>query len=688
MKRYILFLITVVFSVSATYSSNPKKNIQFVDIKHVRINDSFWSPKFRLWSSVTANDVLDKFEGKHRINPDEQHRHNTFINFDDIAEGKKGTGHHAGLPWFDGLIYETIRGISDFLILYPDSYIENRIDGYVDRIYAAQLADANGYINTYTDLIEPDHRWGDNGGFLRFQHDVYNAGMLIEAGVHYYNATGKTKLLEVASRFANYMCDIMGPSPKRNIIPSHSGPEEPMMKLYWLYKNNPELKSKLSIEINEEAYYDLVRFWIENRGNHCGYPLWLTWGNDKAEKWIKDSKYKDYGDNARPTWGDYAQDSISVFEQNTIEGHAVRATLLATGIATVALENQSPRYTNTACKLWDNMVGKRMFVTGGVGAIHHDEKFGPDYFLPTDAYLETCAAVGVGFFSQRMNELTQDGKYMDELERVIYNNVLTGISLSGNKYTYQNPLNADKHSRWEWHDCPCCPPMFLKIMSALPGYIYSHEANKLYVNLFIGSQTNIKLANNEVKIIQETAYPWNGKVNIQVDPAKESNFSIKVRIPGWAQGVENPYNLYHSNPASKVALNINNRPQKIEIKNGYAEIKRTWKKGDKIELLLPLEPRYITANKEVKDLNNLTAIASGPIIYCLEKTDNDNLEGLTLDRNTPLELDYQANTLNGVNIIKGTALDNTSQKIPFLAIPYYAAGNRQQGGYKVWLNGN
>lgn len=328
----------------------------------------------------------------------------------------------------------------------------------------------DGYLNTYTQLIEPDHRWGFNGGLLLFQHDVYNAGMLVDEGVHYYKATGKTTLLNVSVIFANYMYQEMGPAPKKNIVPTYSGPEEALIKLQWLFKNESSVKSKMSESVNEDDYYDLAKFWLEGRGNHISLPLWSEWDNESAEQWIRANKYDDpkYGDHIRPTWGDYAQDSIPVLEQKTIEGHAVRSTLLATGVTAAAIENRDPRYIQTASTLWDNMAGHRMFVTGGVGAIADDEKFGSDFFLPNDAYLETCAAVGAGFFSQRMNQLMGDGKYMDEYERVLYNNVLTGILLAGDQYTYQNPLTAEHHNRWEWHGCPCCPPMFLKMVSQIP----------------------------------------------------------------------------------------------------------------------------------------------------------------------------------------------------------------------------
>ncbi len=659
-------------------------------IGKVKVADSFWSPKLQLFQTRTANDVYDKFEGKYT--PEGQslekdfkvmgRTRNAFVNFDLVAEGKRGIGLHHGPPWYDGLIYETIRGSADLIFLQPDSTLEKRIDGYIDRIAKAQASDPGGYINTYTELMEPEHRWGFNGGLLRWQHDVYNAGMLVEAGVHYYRATGKTKLLQVAVRMANYMCNEIGPEPKKNVVPAHSGPEEAFLKLFQLFRHEPELKNKMDVPVDEMAYFNMVQFWIEARGHHVGLPTWNAWGNEKSEKWIRDVKYDDpaLGEHRRPSWGDYAQDSVPVLQQKIIVGHAVRATLLATGVAAMAQENKDPRYTEAATSLWNNMVGRRMFITGGVGAIANNEKFGDDYFLPNDAYLETCAAVGSGFFSQRMNELTGDGKYIDEFERVLYNGVLTGISLSGDRYTYQNPLVSNHHQRWGWHDCPCCPPMFLKIMGALPDFIYSASSDGFRVNLFVGSETQVDVNQNQVHIKQTTNYPWDGHVEVQVDPEKEAAFTIKIRIPGWATGTENPFGLYLSKASEVPVLTVNGAPAGLTVSKGYVSLTRQWAKGDKIQLELPMKPRLVFANDKVRNLKDMAAIAAGPLVYCFENNLNKNFEKLQLDEAMQGEVRFQPEILNGVNTIEYQSASGS-----FKAVPYFAVGNLQsQDRYQVW----
>lgn len=643
--------------------------LQPASLSEVHIRDAFWSPKFKTWTTKTVYDVFDKLEGKYE--PDrkdlieEKQRtgstRNAFLNFDRVARGDKNTKEFDGPPWYDGLVYETIRGAADLLRQYPDKQLENKIDAYIKRIAAAQAADPDGYINTYTTLNRPDQRWGTNGGDDKWQHDVYNAGMLMEAAVHYYQATGKTALLNVAVKLSNYICTQMGPSPKPNIIPGHAGPEEALLKLYQLFKNEPALKQKMSVPVQEDQYYSMVRFWIEERGNY-------------GEK---------DGSHARKSDGAYNQDHLPVFEQRTIEGHAVRATLLATGIAAMALENGEAGYINTASNYWNNMTGKRMFITGGEGAIADQEKFGPDYFLPESAYLETCASIGSAFFSQRMNQLLADGKYMDEFERVIYNNLLSGVSQSGDHYFYENPLIAHDHKRWAWHSCPCCPPMFLKLVSALPGYIYAADSAGVYVNLFIGSEYKVAVGNKgNVVLKQQTQYPWKGSSAIKVNPDRESEFTVSVRIPGWAQGVENHLGLYHSAVAQPVTLQVNGEQVAVQPKQGYVSIKRRWKKGDVISLQLPMQPRLIFPNDSVKTISGKAAIASGPVIYSVESVDNTATDKITIRKDVPLQLQFRPALLGGVNIITGKTTGDT----PFTAIPFYTLANREAGAaYKVWL---
>jgi DUF1680 family protein len=333
------------------------------------------------------------------------------------------------------------------------------------------------------------------------------------------------------------------------------------------------------------------------------------------------------------------------------------------------------------------MVGKRMYLTGGVGAIARYEMFGPDYFLPNDGYSETCAGIGSGFYSEQMFELLGDGKYVDELERSLYNLVLGGISLSGDNYNYQNPLIGNGIKRWSWHSTPCCPPMFLKIVGELPKYIYSSGDNLIYVNLFIGSEAKIKLdESQEVLVKQTTNYPWEGHTSISINPEVKKEFTVKVRIPGWAQSIENPFGLYTSKVKSKVSIKLNGRRITLKLDKGYVAITREWAKGDVIDLNLPMEPRFVFANEKVENLKGLVALASGPIVYGFETFDNPELNSLQIDINSPVKMTHKTDLLNGVNIITGIAFTSKEKKVEFSAIPYSTLNNRAPGNsFKVWM---
>ncbi|HEY5910446.1 MAG TPA: beta-L-arabinofuranosidase domain-containing protein [Verrucomicrobiae bacterium] len=643
----IFFLGFVAASVSAE-DIDPRL-LSSVPIGQVAIEDEFWSPKLKVWREVTIPDCLAKFE-----------KDGALTNFDRIRDSIGGK--HAGPPWYDGLVYEMIRGCADFLAARRDAKLERRLDGYIERITAAQAKEPDGYLNTYTQLERPTQRWGLNGGDDNWQHDVYNAGAMVEAAVHYYRATGKTQLLQAATRLANHMADLMGLPPKKNVVPGHSLGEEALVKLYLLFREQPGLKAQMPVPVDEDRYLRLAEFWIENRGNHEG----------------------------RKSYGSYGQDHQPLLQQQTIEGHAVRATLLCAGLVAAANVNGREDYLAAAVRLWDNMVHRRMYVIGGLGAVAGHEGFGADYELPNNGYLETCAAIGAGFFHHNLNLALADARYADELERVLYNAVLPGVSLKGDTYFYENPLAAGPNrARWAWHGCPCCPPMFLKIMGALPGYLYAQGPGEVYANLFAGSRATLTVKRSEVRLRQTTRYPWEGEVKFAVDPEREVEFGLNVRLPAWC---------------AEPKLTVNGQPPAaLEKVRGYARLQRKWRRGDIVELSLPMPARRLKADPRVEADLGRVALQRGPLVYCLEAADNaGHVRNLVIPPEAALTAQRVDGLLGGVTVVKGPALalqaaaspgqlSPSSAGVPgvtstgFTAIPYFANANRRLGEMEVWV---
>jgi DUF1680 family protein len=616
-----------------------------VPASHVVIDDGFWAPKTKLWREVTVPDCFAKFE-----------RDGAMANFDKVRDGRGGT--HGGPPWYDGLIYEMIRASADFLACQPDPKLEARLDGYIERIAAAAATDRDGYLNTYTQLIEPTHRWGLGGGNDVQQHDVYNAGALIEAAVHHYRATGKDLLLRVAVKLANHMADVMGPPPKQNVVPGHALSEGAMVELYELFRQQPDLKARMGVPLDERRYLRLAEFWIENRGHHAG----------------------------RRNFGAYDQDDRPVLQQRSIEGHAVRATLLWAGVTAAAVENGRADYLAAARRVWENLVRRRMYVTGGVGAVASFEGFGRDYELPNDGYLETCGAVGAGLFHQNMALACADARYADELERALYNGVLSGVSLKGDTYFYENPLAvAGGRTRWEWHACPCCPPMFLKIMAALPGYLYASDADGVYVNQFIGSRATLNVKSTKVSLRQTTRYPWDGEITIRVEPVREIEFALAIRMPSWC-------------PEPRLRVNAQ-ADAKVERARGYAVLRRNWKPGDSVCLSLPMPIERVEADSNVRANAGRVVIRRGPIVYCFEAEDNGgHVQDLVIPSGAKLTADFQPDLFGGVTVVRGKgevlqprAADAGApvvREVEVTAIPYFANANRQPGAMMVWMAGS
>jgi len=545
-----------------------------------------------------------------------------------------------------------IEGAGYCLKSHPDPELEKYVDGVIDKIAAAQWED--GYIYTFYSVSrrQPEKRWSD----IRGKHELYCAGHFFEGAVAYYQATGKRKILDVAIRLADKIDSVFGPTQKRD-VPGHEEIEIGLVKLYGV--------------TGDDKYLRLAKFFLDERGHAHGRKL----------------------------QGEYSQDHKPVVEQSQPVGHAVRAGYLYSGMADVAALTGDSGYVNALDRIWENVVSKKLYLTGGIGARHGGESFGNDYELPNKtAYCETCAAIANAMWNHRMFLLTGVPKYIDVLERVIYNGFLSGISLKGDKFFYPNPLASDgKHQRSPWFGCACCPTNIVRFIPSLPGYAYARQGDIMYVNLFIGGSAEIKMDRNTVQLKQETHYPWDGRVKITVEPKRSAKFAIYVRIPGWALNQPVPSNLYRylNDTQKKVTLKVNDKPFALDTDKGFARIRRSWKKGDRIELNLPMPIRRVLSHENVKDNVGKVALERGPIVYCAEWPDNSgHVLNLALPDDAPLRSEHRKDMLAGVTVLRGKAKGSYSSKDgkytvtkeqDFVAIPYYAWAHRGKGEMTVWL---
>jgi hypothetical protein len=493
-------------------------------------------------------------------------------------------------------------------------------------------------------------------------HEDYNGGHLIEAGVAYFNATGKRKLLDVAIKFADHFDALFGPE-KRHWVTGHQELELALVKLYKTTGN--------------KKYLNLADWLLSERGHK--HAVGYTW--------------TDWRDTA------YAQDVLPVKQQTQITGHAVRAMYLYTGAADVAAMTGDGEYFKAMKTVWEDVVHRNMYVTGGIGSSGSNEGFSIDYDLPNEkAYCETCASVGMVFWNQRMNALSGNAQYVDVLEKVLYNSALDGLSFEGDRFFYGNPLASNgQHFRKEWFGTACCPSNIARLVASLGDYVYGVSEKDIYVNLFIGSSTSLTVQQTKVDLRQVTEYPWNGKVSLEVNPAKNSSFALRIRLPGWLKGQAVPGDLYQFKELNPLQINILlngvSVPYKEEL--GYAVIEREWKKGDKITFELPMEIKRVTARPEVKAANNRVALQRGPIIYCVEGTDNEGKAWhFVLPDNELVKASFDKNMLGGIMTLQFNApsvkisadgLNVSTSKQNITAIPYFSWCNRGQTPMQVWL---
>jgi len=635
---------------SSTIADSPLDYpIKPVPFTAVRLDDVFWAPRIEINRTVTIPFAFQQCEKTGRM--DNFARAAAALRGEELKNKKAPP-----FPFDDTDPYKVLEGASYALAVKNDAKMQAYLDELIAEIGAAQEPD--GYLYT-TRTIDPQHphEWAGPKRWLKdpeLSHELYNAGHLFEAAAAHFQATGRRNLLDIAIKEADLLCDTFGPD-KLHIWPGHQIVEMGLVRLYRA--------------TGDRRYLDLAKFFLDVRG---------------------------------PGGDDYHQSRIKPVDQTEAVGHAVRAGYMYSGMADIAAMTGDRRYLNAVDAIWENVVGKKLYITGGIGARAEGEAFGRDYELPNlSAYCETCAAIANVYWNQRLFLLHGNAKYIDVMERTLYNGLLSGVSLDGKSFFYPNPLESDgKHQRSEWFGCACCPGNMTRFLASVPGYVYAQNGDVLYVNLFSAGTAEVKLDNGRtIKMTQETRYPWDGAVKITIEPDKEGEFTVNLRIPGWARGEAVPSDLYkfQGDVKEPVALKINGESVPIALNKGYVSIKRNWGHDDVVELNLPMTVRRVLADDKVADDKGKAALQRGPLVYCVEWPDvkDGKVLGLMLPDDAEVSPEFRPDLLGGVEVLRGQAISlrwadpehkgMDREKIEFTAIPYYAWANRGPGKMAVWL---
>ncbi|GIO53788.1 glycoside hydrolase family 127 protein [Paenibacillus cineris] len=651
-------------------TKNAPTHPQPLDLKSVRITDSYWSNHVDL---IKHTVIPYQWEALNDRVPDAEPSH-AIRNFR-IAAGLE-EGSFAGFVFQDTDLYKWLEAVGYSLAQSPDSDLEKVADEAIDLIGAAQLED--GYLNTYFTIDKLDQRWTN----LMDCHEMYTAGHLIEAAVAYFYGTGKTKLLDIARKIADHIDDRFGPEEGK--IRGYDGHQEIELALVKLYHATSEVR-----------YLNLAGFLIDERGQKPNFFEEEFERRGRISHWAPGVVQKD------PVNLAYHQAHKPVREHEVATGHAVRAVYMYTAMADLALLKGDNALLEACRCLWDNIVQKQMYVTGSIGSTHHGEAFTFDYDLPNDTnYSETCASIGLIFFAQRLLQNEVKGEYADVMERALYNTVTAGIAGDGKHYFYVNPMEVwpaasegnpgkrhIKPVRQKWYGCACCPPNVSRLLSSLGQYIYSASDEALFVHLYIGSQISHEVAGRSVQLDMESRLPWEGQVRLKVQEADGAgDFTIALRLPGWS---------------AESAVRVNGQPAQYELRDGYAYIHRDWQAGDVVELELDMQPRRIYAHPNLRASSGKVALQRGPLVYCLEETDNGApLASLSLPADAELQV-VTDEWRGGVAVIEADGLRNgTPAEAPndlystvrpqleqqrLRAVPYTLWGNREPGEMTVWI---
>ena len=637
----LCMLSNYLYSQSVSNHDYPISSVPFTS---VQINDQFWGSRLKANKEVTIPLAFSKCE--------ETGRYENFVK----ASHPSSTYKFEGLTFDDTDVYKTIEGASYTLQTFPDKKLENYIDSLITLIAAAQEED--GYLYTARTMNPDDpHEWAGHARWEKeeeLSHELYNLGHLIEGAIAHYQATGKRSLLDIAIKYAECAENEIGVEEgKVCVVPGHQIAEMALAKLY--------------VITGDKKHLDFAKFLLDYRGKTHHHS-------------------------------EYSQSHIPVTEQDEAVGHAVRAAYMYTGMADIAALTGDSSYIKAIDRIWENIVGRKIYITGGIGSTSSGEAFGDDYELPNmSAYCETCAAIGNVYLNHRLFLLHGESKYYDVLERTLYNGLISGVSMDGGTFFYPNPLESmGQHQRQPWFGCACCPSNISRFIPSVPGYVYAVKDDNLFVNLFVANKANINILGSDLKITQATNYPWEGVIDITIDSRFSKKFKLNIRIPGWAQNKVVPGDLYEFvddlKPEYKVT--VNGTEVNSTLKNGYFVIERNWKKGDKVEVYLSMESRLIKSKNKVKADHGMVSIERGPLVYCAEWPDNDfSLRSVVLSKEPKFKASYLDDKLNGIYELETAAqalsydsLGNLGiNEVALKMIPYYAWAHRGSGNMSVWI---
>ena len=654
-------------SASQVFSDLPPVlGLREVHSAHVRLREGFWGPRQSTHNEVTVHHALNFLEERGHV-----------TNFDKAAGVFDGDlqGHAA----FDSDLHKTLEGAMFCLQNGAGEALQQRVEAILDRVLAAQEAD--GFLIAYWMIKDQDQRWDD----LRKMHQMYNAGHFFEMAVEHYRFSGNARVLHAAQRFADHIDRLFGPG-KRYDVDGHQGVELALVKLYRA--------------TGERRYLELSRFFLDERGHAHGdarlpFDPASQVEPEKPEGELEGEQRREFWHAQLAIRNGRMQDHKPVVDQHEVIGHAVRATYMYAGMVDMVRFMQAPDYANALDHLWEDIVTRKLYITGGIGSGQYgDEGFGDPYLLPNEwAYCESCAAIAHVLFQHRMALLKGDTRYVDVMELTMYNGMLSGIAISGDQFFYENHLySAEGATRREWIGIACCPTNLARIIPQVGGLAYAQDADRIVVNLYLAGEASMQLDDGvRVVIEQQTDYPWSGQIHMTVSPSEASTFTLCLRLPGWAKNQPVPGDLYHvdETPVPSLALLINGEATEvIAQEDGYLHLERRWQEGDVVELDLPMPVRRVYAHPNVADDQGKVVLMRGPVVYCLEGNDNPGLDlvAVSVPRDTAFAAAFRPDLLGGVTALAGEAVDSDGTTVTVTAIPSYALANREQSPMVIWMN--